>query len=437
MLVSVTPIFMNKILFALSFLLTSICNAQVPTITITEINYHSDSTMNSGNWFEMYNTGASSVDLSLFRIRDSSATNLYLIQPGVSIPAGGYLVFCSDTLQFDAIYNITNRIGNLGFSFGNGSDGIRIFDNTNTLVLEMFYTDSLPWPMGADGYGRTMQIKNNLLNPADTNSWTTGCVLGSPGTDYVPCINETIVVSEINYQSAPAQNAGDWFEIRNIGSTSIDITNYGVRNHKLSMHYLIPSGTVLAPQGSVVVYNTPALFLTQFPGVFNRVGPFLFGLDADGDAIRLYNSNDKVIFSVYYNDDPPWVNEPDGFGYTLESDTNFSFSRQVDESISWFAGCPEGSPGNKYNPDCSIGIEEEISIELSMYPNPASEFIQIDFQVIPEVWKLKIYNALGQQIMNFMNKSIIKVDNLMNGTYILELETSTFITRKKILIAHE
>jgi hypothetical protein len=428
---------MKKILFIISMLSLNICSAQAPTLTITEINYNSDSTRNSGDWFELHNYGASSIDLSLYRLRDSSFAGLYLVQPGVSIAAGGYLVFCSDTQRFDAVYNITNRIGNLGYGFNNNTDGIRIFDNTNTLVVEMFYQDSLPWPIGADGFGRTLELINSSLNPADPASWRNGCMLGSPGSAYSPCVNETLVVSEINYKSAPAENAGDWFEIRNIGSSSIDIGNYGVRNHKTELHYLIPAGTILAPQEMVVLYNTPALFIPQFPWVMNKVGPFLFGLDGDGDAIRLYDNNDKIIFSVYYNDDAPWVNTPDGFGYTLEADTNFIFSRDVNNASSWFAGCPEGSPGVKFNPNCLGAIEGELENIVKIFPNPCADILQIQFEEGMDGWEVELYNSMGQLISKQKNITTWDVNHLPNGSYILSIKTSNFSGRKIIFISHD
>ncbi len=427
---------MRKILIISCFLLAQVGYGQAITLTITEIHYNSDSTRNSGDWFELHNYGSNSIDLSLFRIRDSSATGLYLIQPGLSIPAGGYLVFCTDTQQFDAIYNITNRIGNLGYGFNNKTDGIRIFDNTNALVLQLFYQDSLPWPIGADGFGRTLEIINTSLNPSDPLSWRTGCVLGSPGGPFVPCVNETIVVSEINYKSSPTEDAGDWFEIRNIGSTTVDIGNYRVRDDKDVNYYVIPAGTVLAPQGSVVVIDNPVKFNQQFPLLPNKVGPFFFNLAGDGDCIRLYNSADKVIFSIFYDDDPPWSDQPDGNGYTLEADTMFNFSRDVNDASSWFVGCPEGSPGKKYNPDCLGGIYDP-GVEWSIYPNPSSDFVRILLSAEIQDWKVKIYNALGQQIMNLTNQTYIPVSNLSNGTYILEIESYSFHSRQKIMVSHE
>lgn len=424
------PILLSA-LFAVQF-----CFSQSLTLTISEIHYNSDSTKNTGDWFELHNYGSSSIDLSLFRLRDSSATGLYLVQPGVSIPAGGYLVFCSDTLQFDAEYNISNRIGNLGYGLNNNTDGIRIFDNLNNPVLAVYYQDSLPWPIGADGWGRTLELISPTADPTLPSSWRTGCIGGSPGSGFTPCVNETIVVSEINYKSAPTENAGDWFEIRNIGSSTVNISGYGVRNHKTSLHYIIPGGTILDPQEMVVLYNTPALFLTQFPFMPNSVGPFLFGLDGDGDAIRLYDANDKIIFSVYYDDDTPWSDQPDGFGYTLEADTNFNFSRDVCSAASWFAGCPEGSPGVKYNPDCLGSAEDESAPPVHVYPNPCSDYLMVTENLQGE-YELILYNSLGQQVGYTSNGNTLITHNLPEGNYILRIRLSNKIYFNKVIIQHE
>lgn len=416
---------------------TQLCFCQLPTLTISEIHYNSDSTKNTGDWFELHNYGSNPIDLSLYRLRDSSATGLYLVQPGVQIAPGGYLVFCTDTVLFDAEYSISNRIGNLGYGLNNNTDGIRIFDNLNNPILAVYYQDSLPWPIGADGWGRTLELISPTADPTLPSSWRTGCIGGSPGGSFIPCVNETIVVSEINYKSAPSENAGDWFEIRNIGSTTVNISGYGVRNHKTSLHYLIPNGTTLAPQEMVVLYNTPALFTAQFPFLLNSVGPFLFGLDGDGDAIRLYNQNDKIIFSVYYDDDVPWTNQPDGFGYTLESDTNFNFSRDVCDASSWFAGCPEGSPGKKYNPDCLGSAELINDVNVKVYPNPVSEIIFIsgvELMLSPQV---SLMNSLGQEVYSSTNELAISCKNFQNGNYILRIKDSKNIFYKKIIIQHE
>lgn len=393
------------------------------TLTITEIHYNSDSTRNTGDWFELYNYGSADIDISLFRIRDSSATGLYLVPSGTILGAQQYLVFCSDLSRFDAHYSISNRMGNLGYGLNNKSDGIRIFDASNNLILEVFYTDSLPWPPGADGYGRTLEIINTSLDPSLPENWRTGCVLGSPGTAFTPCTSETLVVSEINYKSSPLHDAGDWFEIRNIGSTSVDIGNFRVRDNKNENMYQIPSNTILAPQASLVVFDNPTKFNNQFPWVTNKTGPFFFNLSGGGDCIRLYNANDKVIFSICYNDDDPWSELPDGNGYTLEADTNFSFSRDVNHHNSWFAGCPKGSPGVKFNPDCNSSIESVSTFPFIIYPNPTRDYFRIDSE-LSTLQTVTMIDMHGKISLLQSANDVYNVQSYPAGVYIIAIDSN-------------
>jgi len=410
-------------------------NALRAQLTITEIHYNSDSTRNSGDWFELHNRGASAVDLSLYRFRDSSATGLFLAPPGTSIPAMDYLVFCTDTLAFDAIYSIPNRIGNLGYGFNNNADGIRIFDNTNAPVLELFYSDSLPWPMGADGYGRTLELSSPSLDPAQPQNWRTGCVLGSPGGPFVPCTGETIVVSEFNYKSSPVEDAGDWFEIRNISNAPVNIGNYRIRDDQNENLYIIPANTILAPQGSVVVFDNPTKFNNQFPFVANKIGPFFFNLSGGGDCIRIYNTADEVIFSACYFDEPPWPEQPDGEGFTLEADTNFSFSRDVNDVSSWFVGCPEGSPGRKYDMNCLGAAPEEIPATISVYPNPATTYINIDRKNATGEFEAVLTDMGGRRTGRWSSPQQIDVSAFAPGIYILTVSDKdhSYYTRIQLL----
>jgi len=45
-----------------------------------------------GDWVELYNPGAASVDLSGWRFRDSDSTRTFALAAGSTIAAGGYLV---------------------------------------------------------------------------------------------------------------------------------------------------------------------------------------------------------------------------------------------------------------------------------------------------------------------------------------------------------
>jgi hypothetical protein len=80
--------------------------SQTNSLLISEVNYHSDSANTTGDWFELYNAGSASVNLSGYRLRDQNQLNLFIFPNGISVPAGGYLVVCADTLKFDQYHKI-------------------------------------------------------------------------------------------------------------------------------------------------------------------------------------------------------------------------------------------------------------------------------------------------------------------------------------------
>jgi len=71
---------------------------------------------------------------------------------------------------------------------------------------------------------------------------------------------------------------------------------------------------------------------------------------------------------------------------------------------------------------------------IMVYPNPATNFINISGNIVSEV---RIYNNIGQLILNEYNTNEINVSQLTNGIYILSIDVSTGqIIQKKIIINH-
>jgi hypothetical protein len=71
---------------------------------------------------------------------------------------------------------------------------------------------------------------------------------------------------------------------------------------------------------------------------------------------------------------------------------------------------------------------------IVVYPNPANDIVNISGTNIANV---KIFNCMGQQILNQHHNNEISVSNLPNGIYILSIELSTKqIIRKKLIIQH-
>ena len=159
------------------------------SLTISEINYHSDSLNEAGDWFELFNQGTDTLDISRWIARDNNPANSFRIPPGTVIPPGGYFIICGNPAKFSTVYpGIANWSGGFGFEFGNGGDRIRLLNEHWMDVLDVNYDDNNPWPSSPDGGGFTLEVLNPNGDLNDPANWFAGCYLGSPGQAYfTPC----------------------------------------------------------------------------------------------------------------------------------------------------------------------------------------------------------------------------------------------------------
>jgi hypothetical protein len=332
------------------------------------------------------------------------------------------LVISRDLASFQSIHpTVENVIGNFDFSLPASGGTIRLLDQRDSIIRVVNYQDSLPWPMVADGGGRTLEYSAGANNATLAENWFAGCMLGSPGSAYAPC-EEEIVISEINYASAPSANSGDWFEIRNVGSTTRDLSGWKVRDDDWNSYFTLPQGAVLDAGESMVVCSSTNFFDAINAGISNRFGDLPFGLSSSGELIRLYDATDKLNFSVYYQTTSPWPTAANESGYTLEWNPE---ADDINSSEAWFAGCVLGSPGTVYIPcDTTFVQNPSLQQKLSVYPNPAtgSFFVQLPAS---DDYNLKLINMSGATVLDeqLTNTSFAHVEcgALSAGIYILQI----------------
>ena len=83
---------------------------------------------------------------------------------------------------------VSNFIGQ--FNFGLSSDdGIRIYDNTGTLINSFAYDTLSPWSAIPSELNFTNEYNfyNGYLDQNTGLSWFVGCLGGSPGTQFISC----------------------------------------------------------------------------------------------------------------------------------------------------------------------------------------------------------------------------------------------------------
>ncbi|HJX70695.1 MAG TPA: CotH kinase family protein, partial [Bacteroidales bacterium] len=86
-----------------------------------------------------------------------------------------------------------------------------------------------------------------------------------------------IIINEINYNSAPEADAGDWIEIYNGGEEAKDISFWRISDSNTGHVYIIPQNTILGPDSYLVICRDKSLFASQYPSVSNYTGNLSFG----------------------------------------------------------------------------------------------------------------------------------------------------------------
>jgi len=153
----------------------------IQTVVINEINYHSSSTANSGDWVELYNTSDQAVDISNWKLRDGTEYNYFTLPSNLSLSANEYIVVCEDTVLFKGLFpNAVPRVGQLGYGFANSGEVIRLYDAGNGFVDSVKYNDKAPWPALADGNGHSLELIAANLDNTIASNWSYSEGTGTP-----------------------------------------------------------------------------------------------------------------------------------------------------------------------------------------------------------------------------------------------------------------
>lgn len=212
----------------------------------------------------------------------------------------------------------------------------------------------------------------------------------------------SVVINEINYNSPSNADAGDWVELLNPTTNPIDISDWILKDDDDTNEFVIPGGTVLEPQGYLVLCRSINKFSDVHADVWPYLGDFDYGLSSSGDAVRLYNTSGELVDSVAFGVSTPWPAQPNGGGPSLEL-IYYNFDNALPESwqaSSTFAGTP-GAPNSSLTPTEDIPTENGLVI----FPNPFEDYVIISPKIpVLEPWKLSIFNADGKLCFETVSK---------------------------------
>ena len=285
----------------------------------------------------------------------------------------------------------------------------------NTIGLETYpwtgyYYSSIPIEIEAipeEGYrfigwaqypDSTSKIKVQISN----NSMITALFEELAGGDTV-----NLVINEINYNSSDQFDVGDWIEIFNNGSESVDLDGWYFTDEDPEHRFTFPAFSSIEPGDYIVLAQDTMSFSDLFPDVQNLYGSFDFGLSGGGEEISLYDFSDRLIDRVEYDDAYPWPTEPDGNGPTLELIHPDSLNEY---GTSWSFSEGNGTPGylNSIFEELNLSDDGNYPSTISLhsaFPNPFNSHVKIVFSLADvSQANLVIVNILGETVRTFKNQ---------------------------------
>ena len=241
--------------------------------------------------------------------------------------------------------------------------------------------------------------------------------------------NDVLVINEINYNSSPDFDPGDWVEFYNPQNYSLDISNWYFKDELDTHSFIFPQNTEIGPLGYLVLCDNITNFINLFPAVQHYAGNMGFGFSGSGELLRLFNSAGTLVDTVHYDDVSPWPTQPDGNGSTLEL-----IKPELDNALaqSWMASPTHGSPGAMNS--LLLKIDDEIitysNAALQIYPNPVATTCNIKMVNADNANKVKlsVYDLLGNLVRceEYENTDLICFDrcNLKSGMYLIHIKSS-------------
>ena len=239
------------------------------------------------------------------------------------------------------------------------------------------------------------------------------------------------VINEINYNSHSDYNYGDWFELYNPSNQSINLKNWKLKDSNIEHVFFFPN-IDLQPNSYFVFCADVEKYKTVFPLASRYYGDIGFKFSSDKETLLLYNTENKLVDSVSYVSVYPWYSGANGQAYTLSLKAP-SLDNALPEN--WAISNIKGGTPESKNFDILLNFETEQNyFEVKIYPNPVSDFLQIE---LPENEKVAVFmfNIQGKIIFSkeIYGTTAIDLQNFKSGIYILKVKNSRQICTQKII----
>lgn len=358
-----------------------------PVVMITEVAPWSsgESPLVAADWFEVTNVSANAVNISGWKVDDSSASfSTAIVLNGVTTLAPGESVIFLESstgnppamviANFKSVWFGSNvpaglQVGTYqgsGIGLSTGGDAVNLYNATGALQANVTFgaSDGTSPFQTFDNTAALNSVTLSKLSVAGVNgafvATNSAIEIGSPGYSAPGALRVTEVAA---WSSGNSPVGADWFEVTNIGARAVDITGWKVDDSSESFAAALALGgiTLIAPGESVLFIETANLvaartkFLSNWfganPPADLQIGNYSgsgIGLSTGGDAVNLFDSNGTRRVNVAFGISPgtaPFATFDNKAGLNVGSITTLSIAGLNGAFAAVNSPAEVGSPG--------------------------------------------------------------------------------------------
>ena len=321
-------------------------------------------------------------------------------------------------------------------------------------TYEINYVENTYWAVGNDGNHFNQAINNG--NNTSVNDAMADAL--HDASDHLPVIatfsfpggdpsTYNIVITEIMVNPAAVSDSyGEWFEIYNNDTISIDLAGWRIADSEDDLHEI---QTI-----SIELYINPGDYLVLGRNVDNTVnggytadyGYSSFQLSNSEDEIFLVDNENRIVDEIEYNSSFPYSSGASMYLRNIDYDNNVDTSWAMSDMEYGLGDL--GTPGRAWDDSLStsnhidFGLPQTLVLHPS-YPNPFNPITTIKFSVETfHATSISIYNLTGR-LVEILIKDEIPVGNYEitwnassqpSGVYFVQLSNGESVQTQKLIL---
>ena len=267
----------------------------------------------------------------------------------------------------------------------------------------------------------------------------------------------------------PNEGHTEWFELYNTTSAPVVMDGWIIQDESSSSNqtvigsFTIPANSYASFTGFYIPEAQGGLIFDYYydykkPSFNNESSYADVGDSACPDGVILYKADGTtVVDSVEYDygwnvsscaeaadTDHDFPGQNGSSRVSFQLDANYLTATDNDNALYWTYSTnvyethlsdQKGTPGTANDFDPALSVDNSFVNQFKIYPNPASDFIQIESNNL-QISSVGIYSVLGKEVISqkTLTNNRVDVSNLSNGIYFMKINAEGGSVTKKVVI---